>query len=68
MALWISGSYLVVAHRLANRTYAKATTGARGATVGVKQRIGRRNYEIGHNLTTKGAYLRQSRTRRRGRR
>jgi hypothetical protein len=62
-----SGPYLVATHRLANGTYAKATTGTRGTTVGVKQRIGRRNLEIGYNLTTKSAYLRQSRARRRSR-
>jgi hypothetical protein len=62
-----SGPYLVATQRLANRTCAKATTGARGTTVGVKQRIGRRNLEIGYNFITKGAYLHQSRVRRRRR-
>ena len=60
-----SGPYLVATQRLADRTYVKATTGTRGTTVGLKRRIGKRNYELGYNLTTKSAYLRRSNAKRR---
>lgn len=59
-----SGPYLVATHRLGKGTYAKATTGTRGTTIGLKKKIGRRNYELGYNLTTKSAYLRGTRARR----
>ncbi len=63
------GPYAVATHRIARRTYAKATIGGKGATVGLKHRSGRTNYEAGYNVVRKQPYMRISSARpRRGRR
>jgi len=52
------GPYAVVTHRVAKRTYAKATIGGDGLTLGLKHREGRTSLEGGYDFLKKKPYLR----------
>jgi hypothetical protein len=60
------GPYAVATHRIGRRTYAKATIGRDGATVGLKHRSGRTSYEAGYNMVRKQPYLKIGSARSRG--
>ena len=63
------GPYAVATHRIARRTYAKATIGGKVATVGLMHRYGKTKYEAGYDVVRKQPYLKMSSARsRRGRR
>lgn len=57
----MKGMYLVATKRVPRVGTIKATVGTKGATLGVKRRIGRVRCEVGYNFTSKTPYARTRR-------
>jgi hypothetical protein len=45
----------------------KATFGSKGGTIGIKRKIAGKKYEAGYNVSTKTAYVKRARQRKRRR-